>query len=181
MFRSVYLLIPFVLQLLWIGIDELYFHHKRALPKWERVGHPLDTLTVLACLFWIIFVTPNETTVGIYVGLSIFSSVFILKDETVHREQCDNIEHWLHILLFTLHPLVLISAGLLWPAVHAEEHINFPLVSYEGWERPFFLSNLTIIILFLFYQTIYWNLIWKPSPTTKTETQSHFRPVEGTK
>ena len=167
MFRSIYLLIPFVLQLLWIGVDEFYFHQKRSLPKWERIGHPLDTITVLACLFWVFFVTPTATAVAIYVGLSIFSSVFILKDENVHRQECETIEHWLHVLLFTLHPLVLISAGLLWPALHANAKQAFPLVRFSGWERPFFIANLTVIILFFIYQTIYWNFIWRPVATEK--------------
>ena len=182
MFRSTYLLIPFVLQILLIGIDELYFHHKRSLPKWERIGHPLDTLTVLACLGWIVVVTPTSPAVGIYVGLCIFSSIFILKDELVHREQCESIEHWLHVVLFTLHPLVLISAGLLWPALHSTEQ-NFPLVIYSGWERQFFLANLTTILAFVTYQTVYWNLIWKPTQRSATaaDAQSQFRPVEGTK
>lgn len=163
MFSSHYLIIPFVLQLVWIGIDEFYFHQKRTLPKWERIGHPLDTLTVLACLFWIFLVPPNASAVAIYVGLSIFSSVFILKDEIVHRKECETIEHWLHVLLFTLHPLVLISAGLLWPAVQFNSTSSYSLVRFAGWERPFFIANLTVIILFLFYQTIYWNFIWQPA------------------
>lgn len=111
MFDSRYLLIPFVLQLLWIGVDEFYFHQKRTLPKWERIGHPLDTITVLACLFWVFFLPPITKTVAIYVGLSVFSAVFILKDENVHRREGETIEHRSHVLLFTLHPLVFISAG----------------------------------------------------------------------
>lgn len=162
MFDSHYLLIPFVLQLLWIGVDEFYFHQKRTLPKWERIGHPLDTITVLSCLFWVFVLPPTTKTVAIYVGLSVFSAVFILKDENVHRRECETIEHWLHVLLFTLHPLVLISAGLLWPALHATVPQSFPLVHFSGWERSFFIGNLTVIILFFIYQTVYWNFIWRP-------------------
>ena len=161
---------PFVLQALAMMVDEFYFHQKRTLPKWERIGHPLDTLTVLACLFWLLLVVPTATTVGVYVGLSIFSSVFILKDEPIHRRVCESIEHGLHVLLFTLHPLVLISAGLLWPALHADTASAFPLVRFAGWERPFFLANLTVIVLFLVYQTVYWNFLW---PVFAADKQRH--------
>lgn len=163
MFSSRYLVIPFVLQLFWIGVDEFYFHHKRSLPKWERIGHPFDTITVLACLFWTIFVPPTARTVPIYVGLSIFSCLFILKDEGVHRQYCEPIEDWLHVFLFTLHPVVLISAGFLWPALHAQA---FSLVNYQGWERLFLAGTSTVIVFFLFYQTVYWNFIWQPVDAT---------------
>ncbi len=44
------LLIPFLVQTFLITFDEWYFHLKRGLPKWERIGHPLDTLTAIFCL-----------------------------------------------------------------------------------------------------------------------------------
>ena len=146
-----------------IGVDELYFHHKRTLPRWERIGHPLDTITVLACFCWVLFVAPTGLNISIYVGLSIFSCVFILKDEHVHHRECGAVERWLHDLLFTLHPLTLISAGLLWPALHNQA---FVVVRYEGWERSFMIGNVSLIILFFFYQTIYWNLLWRPNDST---------------
>ncbi|HWU42647.1 MAG TPA: hypothetical protein VN132_04380, partial [Bdellovibrio sp.] len=44
-------------------IDEFFFHHKRGLPRWERIGHPLDTITVLTCLLFLYFTDPTPTTV----------------------------------------------------------------------------------------------------------------------
>jgi len=49
------ILLPFIVQTLVIMIDEFYFHVRRGLPKWERLGHPLDTLTVLACFAFVLF------------------------------------------------------------------------------------------------------------------------------
>jgi len=28
-----------------MGVDEFYFHRRRGLPRWERLAHPLDTMT----------------------------------------------------------------------------------------------------------------------------------------
>jgi len=47
------LLIPFGVQAFLIILDEYVFHIKRALPKWERIGHPLDTLSVVVCLIMV--------------------------------------------------------------------------------------------------------------------------------
>jgi 2-polyprenyl-6-hydroxyphenyl methylase / 3-demethylubiquinone-9 3-methyltransferase len=40
-----WLVVPLGLQALAMAVDEAYFHRRRGLPRWERIGHPLDTLT----------------------------------------------------------------------------------------------------------------------------------------
>src|SRR5215471_11294112 len=110
MLNSSFLLIPFVLQVLCMVADEVYFHRRRELPLWERLGHPLDTLTVLACFMWLLAAAPSILSLRVYVGLSVFSCLFVTKDELVHSKHCCPSEHWLHALLFSLHPLVLLSA-----------------------------------------------------------------------
>jgi hypothetical protein len=40
--------------------------------------------------------------------------LLITKDEWVHADQCNAGEHWLHSVLFVVHPVVLITAGLMW-------------------------------------------------------------------
>ena len=159
MLDSRYILVPFVLQVLCMGGDELYFHRQRGLPRWERWGHPLDTLTALLCLLWLWFVPPSGQAVAVYAGLALFSSLFITKDEWVHHHHCPAGEHWLHALLFVLHPLVLLGAGLLWPAAHGQVS---PWLHWAGWERAFLLGNLLLMSSFGLYQLIYWNLLWKP-------------------
>jgi hypothetical protein len=164
MLDSRYVIIPFVLQVVCMGVDELYFHRQRGLPRWERLGHPLDTLTVLFCMLWILFVPPTMPTILSYVGLSIFSCFFITKDELIHHSHCRAGEHWLHAVLFVLHPVILISAGLLWPAAHQQ---SFSWLQYNGYERAFLWGNTLMIFGFGLYQFIYWNLLWKPVSANK--------------
>lgn len=162
MISSRWLVAPFLLQVLCMAVDELYYHHRRKLPRWERIGHPLDTLTVLLCFGWLIFVAPTTETVSIYIGLSLFSCFFVTKDEWVHQQYCSGGEHWMHALQFVLHPVMLSGAGLLWAALHQQPS---GLVAYEGFERTFFLGNFWLTAAFGCYQIIYWNILWRPSPT----------------
>ena len=153
MLSSRFLLLPFGLQMLCMAFDELYFHRRRGLPRWERIGHPLDTLTVLLCLLWLVSVPPGPGAVAAYAGLAIFSCLFVTKDERVHLSHCCAAEQWLHALLFTLHPLVLLSAGLLWPAAHG--------IRYAGNERTLLTALCAVVFGFGMFQFIYWNLLWR--------------------
>lgn len=175
MIDSRLLILVFVAQVLCMAVDEFYFHHQRRLPRWERLGHPLDTLSVLLCWGVILFFAPTPGAITLYVCLSIFSSLFVTKDEWVHTKCCRSGEHWLHALLFIMHPLTLLSAALLWAAVHGGEASASSLVRYHGFERTFFLGNVALTLLFGLYQLIYWNLLWKndakaQSITTTTTT-----------
>ncbi len=164
MISSRLLVIPFLLQVICMGVDELYYHHQRKLPRWERIGHLLDTLAVLVCLGWILVVPPSSMSVSVYLGLSITSCLLVTKDEWVHHKYCSAGEQWMHSLQFVLHSLVLISAGLVWPALH-EQTLTF--VRYEGFEPTFFKANLGLTFFFGVYQLIYWNFLWRPAPTGK--------------
>src|SRR4051812_22485242 len=95
--------IPFALQGLAMAVDEIWFHRRRGLPRWERVGHPLDTVTLVACVTWLVVTRPGDpTALPIYIGLGIFSLLFVTKDEPVHARLCSAGEHWLHAVLFLL-------------------------------------------------------------------------------
>jgi hypothetical protein len=137
-----WLYLPFIFQGICMLVDEFYFHHKRGLPRWERLGHPLDTLTVLAALGYLLLPSVN---LNVYLGLSIFSCVFITKDEFVHKEQCPASEQWLHSLLFVLHPILFLSAYLLWQ----ENDFSFLQI------------QTGIIFGFLFYQILRWSIPWR--------------------
>src|SRR5262249_17269533 len=139
MLSSRYLLIPFVLQSVLMVVDEFHFHRHRAMPRWECLGHPLDTLTVLICWGFLLLVSPTPTAAIVYALLSIFSCLFVTKDEWVHKAHCPPGEHWLHAMLFVLHPLLFISAGLLWAVLHTDSTSRFNFIRYEGFERAFFL------------------------------------------
>ena len=123
-------------------VDEFYFHERRGLPLWERIGHPLDTLSVAAPLGHLLFF---NFQLSHYVGLALFSSVLITKDEFVHKKVCGATEQWLHALLFVLHPLLFFAAYFLW----------------EQGETEFLIIQLCLILSFLFYQLLRWSYPWK--------------------
>jgi hypothetical protein len=137
------LLVPFFLQGVAMLFDEFYFHQKRGLPLWERVGHPLDTLSVLACFVFLSVSPATETNLYIYICLCAFSCALITKDEFVHSKICDAKEQWLHSILFVLHPVVFLSAYVIW-----SQNLNPTLL----WAQS------AVLVVFIFYQTIYWSL-----------------------
>src|SRR5215510_9016243 len=106
------LLVPLGLQGLAMAVDEAWFHRRRGLPRWERIGHPLDTLTIAACLAWLL---ATGSLAG-YVALAIASTLFVTKDEPVHARLCTGGEQWLHAVLFALHPIALAAYAVLWRA-----------------------------------------------------------------
>jgi hypothetical protein len=137
------LYIPFILQGGAMFADEFYFHRKRGLSRWERIGHPLDTITVLMCFVFLLLFPLTQTNFFIYVSLSIFSCLFVTKDEFVHAKECSPLEHWLHAFLFILHPIILGLAGWMW---------------IDGWSSSFLIGQSLLTGIFLIYQIIYWSL-----------------------
>ena len=148
------LVIPFVLQGLAMMVDEFYFHRKRGLPRWERIGHPLDTLTVLASYSCVLFLPPTTSFISLFVGISIFSCIFVTKDEFVHKEKCSAAEQWLHSVLFILHPIGFAVIGWIWVQQNLPTELSL-----------FFWTSIQVqgclILGFLFYQIFYWNVVWK--------------------
>jgi 2-polyprenyl-6-hydroxyphenyl methylase / 3-demethylubiquinone-9 3-methyltransferase len=138
------LVLPVLLQGAALAVDEGVFHRRRGLPRWERIGHPLDTLTLVACLSWLVASHPGTTTLSVYLGLAMFSTLFVTKDEWIHAELCSGGEQWLHALLFTLHPIVLGAAGVLW---------------WRGEHPGVIVAQLAAAIAFGLYQAIYWNAV----------------------
>jgi len=144
------LVLPAVLQGIVMGFDEGWFHRRRGLPRWERLGHPLDTLTTAACFAWLVSVPASTAgAVETYIGLSVFSCLFITKDEFVHARVCSPVEHWLHALLFVLHPIVLLSFGWIW---------------WSGGPLWVLEAQLLLTVAFLTYQILYWSIYWEPKP-----------------
>lgn len=136
--------VPVALQGLAMIVDEIWFHRRREVPRWERIGHPLDTLTLVVCLAWLITMPARDTgALGVYVGLAIFSTLFVTKDEWVHAKLCSAGEQWLHAILFVLHPIVLAAFALTW---------------WSGRDE-LLVGQLIVTVTFLAYQVIYWNVI----------------------
>lgn len=143
-------LVPVVLQGIAMLFDEGWFHRKRGLPRWERVGHPLDTLTVMACFTFLLVVSPERSgALTTYVALSVFSCLFITKDELVHAIECEPAEQWLHSVLFLLHPVVLGAAGWLWKL---------------GGHQQLLAGQLALSLVFALYQIVYWRFVWSAPP-----------------
>lgn len=136
------LFVPFILQAICMVVDEFYFHEKRGLLLWEKIGHPLDTLTVLGCYSYLIF---GSVELNIYLLLCGISCIFITKDEFVHTVECPAAENWLHAMLFLLHPLSFLSAYLLW----------------QQGDLAFLKIQTVVILIFMFYQTLRWSYPWR--------------------
>jgi hypothetical protein len=158
------LFIPFIIQAFCVFFDEFFFHVKRDLPKWERIGHPLDSLSVALCFLFVLCFPYNLFNLKIYIGLALFSTLFITKDEFVHVDHCPKTEMWLHALLFINHPLMMASLGCLWalcyqtlPFSWLQDLLNMSFIIHN-----FILLQTILIGLFMFYQIIYWNFLWKP-------------------
>jgi hypothetical protein len=150
-----------------MAADELWFHRKRGLPRWERIGHPLDTLTVVLCLAWILSIQPTRKSVIAFVMLAAFSCFFVTKDEPIHWNRCSVGEQWLHSMLFMLHPLVLASAAFVWPAAWSFSFHGAPyLLRFSGYERTFLTCICGLTIGFGIYQFLFWNLPWRSKINT---------------
>ena len=107
-------LLPFALQGLAMGVDEFGFHRRRAVPRWEWLGHVLDTLVFLGCLVCPLLLPPAPAHLRLFAVLAAGSCLLITKDEFIHQRLCSGGEHWLHAVLFILHPVVLIATAMLW-------------------------------------------------------------------
>ena len=139
------LYMPFLLQGALMGIDE-QFHIRRGLGLWERIGHPLDTVTVLIPFTFVAINDHSESKFRIFVLLAVFSSLFITKDEIIHAGVCRKAECWLHALLFLIHPMIFVSTAILWKS-HPED--------------IFLVIQPVVVGLFLIYQILRWSIPWK--------------------
>lgn len=162
-------LLPFALQAICMIFDEGYFHIRRGLPLWERIGHPIDTLSVLLCMGFVIWAPFSKTTLILYIVLASFSSLLVTKDEFVHKEHCPGSENWLHAVLFTLHPITLASAGFMWPVVQGVEVSPWiaKWFSQPDILKSFLQTQFAVMALFLAYQILFWNIVWKNKPVLK--------------
>lgn len=133
-------IIPIFLQAIIMIIDEVFFHRKRLLPRWERIGHPVDTIFFLIPIFVLI----NNSSLEVYIVFSVLSCLIITKDEFIHIELCEGLEQWLHSMLFVLHPIIFVSL--------------YRLKNQAG-DYPIYLV-LIPTIAFLIYQIIYWRPWW---------------------
>lgn len=117
-------------------VDEVFFHRKREVPAWERWGHPIDAMVVLIALvilWW-------EGPMWLYATVAMISCLTVTKDEWVHARLCTPTEHWLHAVLFLLHPVFFYAA--------------YQLRWTYG---TLFLWMMAIIALSITHQVWFWN------------------------
>jgi hypothetical protein len=150
------LYLPFIFQGLVMMVDEFIIHEKRGLPNWERYGHPMDSFTVVAAFLFLLNFPWSPGNQNIYLGLCIFSCLFITKDEFIHQKESSALEHWLHSLLFLLHPVTFWCAALIWK---------------ENPGHPFLVVQTIIISTFMVYQILRWSSLW-PKLTTRSTKHS---------
>lgn len=95
-------------------LDELHYHRKRGLGRFESIGHPADTLVFLAALSIPAISRPTNVSLICFILFALISTLVITKDEFIHAQSCEPGEHWLHALLFVVHAPVLIGIALVW-------------------------------------------------------------------
>ncbi len=142
--------------------DEFYFHRKRRLGLWERIGHPVDTFFTLICFILVLFFSMSKNNILIYLIFSIISCLIIIKDEGVHLQLCNKNEQFIHAVLFVCHPLVLLGLFLCWPSFSSPAFPSLSLFSSPLLKKIITLQFISII-LFFFYQIFYWNFYQKVS------------------
>lgn len=156
------LLLPILFQLLVVGFDECYYHNRRPLARGEQLGHAFDTISVLLCYAVVLVGVPTAKTILAYTLLSLFSCLFITKDELLYHQNCEAAENFLHALAFLIHPVVLIAVGLLWPGIHQLPPAShtIPFFHFHGDERALLMGNAALLMLFTLYELIPRERIW---------------------
>jgi len=155
-------MLPFAAQGGLMSVDELWFHRRRGLPRWERIGHPLDSLSVLVCMSLPWILPLDDGSLRIYALAAALSCLLITKDEAVHSVRCRPAEQWIHACLFVLHPLVLGVVALLWLA--REQHpLAYALEEAVGFAMPVpavataqLAIQAVLVAGFACYQATYW-------------------------
>jgi hypothetical protein len=146
-------LAPALLQAVAMLVDEGVYHRRRGLPRWERLGHPVDTLSVALCYVWLVSHRPDAPhALAGYVALAFVSCLVVTKDEAVHARLCSPGEHWLHALLFVLHPIVFLAIGALWWSGHHEWLVR---------------AQLALTASLMIYQVVYWSVSWNRRPSRR--------------
>jgi 2-polyprenyl-6-hydroxyphenyl methylase/3-demethylubiquinone-9 3-methyltransferase len=122
-------------------VDEWSFHRVRRLGRWESWGHVADSAVFAAALAPAALLAPTRGAAVLYAAGAAVSAALVTKDEWIHARECEPTEHWVHALLFALHPCVLICVGALWAAG----------------EGALLRAALPLVVLgYSFYQWLYW-------------------------
>lgn len=146
-------LLPFSLQSLAMGLDEGWFHPRRTVPRQEWLGHALDTAVFLLCLDCPLLLAPTAPHLGQYAVVAVLSSLLVTKDELGPHLACTGGEHWVHAVLFLLHPLVLLATACLWFAPRLLQ-AGFPMPSATA-ARDLLGAQALLVGAFLLFQLLF--------------------------
>lgn len=135
-------------QALLMVVDEVIFHRRRGLERFERWGHVADTTLFCAALLVPAFCLPSQRAILSFAALGFASCLLITKDEWVHAKACEAIEHWCHAMLFILHGALLIVVGMLWT------------IEPRTWELR---ALPAAVFIWGIYQHFYWNIYGRSS------------------
>jgi 2-polyprenyl-6-hydroxyphenyl methylase/3-demethylubiquinone-9 3-methyltransferase len=119
------------------------------------MGHALDTLVFLACLICPLLLAPEPANLRLYGMLAVLSCILITKDEFIHQRLCSGGEHWMHAVLFILHPIVLTATAFLWISVGTSPLNGIPAPSLPL-ARGMILLQVVLVAGFLVFQIAYW-------------------------
>ncbi|RHX93798.1 hypothetical protein DLM76_12420 [Leptospira yasudae] len=151
---------PFFFGLVLAAIDEFYFHWKRGLPTWERIGHSIDIVFTIIPYSILIFFEYDQTNLLVYVIFALISCMTVVKDVWVHNRECEASEEFIHGLMSMLHPILLLIPALLWPSFHGGQ--SSILLSKDATMFKFFFTAIYIgSFVWLAYNFIFWNMIDK--------------------
>ena len=142
-------LLPFLIHNTIMMIDEFYYHHKRILPRWEKLGHPADTVTYIFCLGLVLFL-PHQRWTILYLCVALFSTLFVFKDMPIHAHYCSFGEKCLHGLMYFLHPLQLLILGVFHQQINID---SSDLIFFQ----KFLWVQFSLALLTCVYQIVYWN------------------------
>lgn len=149
-------LIPYGIQGLALAVDEFVLHRRRGLSRWERWGHPLDTLTVLNVNLVAHFFPFKESVFIVFLVLCFFSCLFVTKDEWIHAKECCPFEHWLHAVLFVIHPVAFACSAFFWIARDKPELLGLSQAT-STLAGQTLIAQAIILFVFIVYQIMYWN------------------------
>jgi hypothetical protein len=158
---SLLLTVPFFLQALFHFFDEFHYHRKREpLPRWELWSHPVDTFGVLLLYSVCLFAPLGTWSVSGFVFLFLLSCFSVTKDEWVHKKHCSSGEQWLHALLFVIHPVTLLFAGL-YGLSRFPRDANYNFL--QGFRESFWIFELFVVatVLVLLMQVFKGAVSWK--------------------
>ena len=147
--------LPFGLQGVAMAFDELGFHSHRTVSRWEGLGHALDSAVFLACLMCPLYLTPTLPHLTLFGIMAAASCLLITKDEFVHQRQCTGGEHWLHAVLFILHPIVLFATGFLWVGLGTGAFAR-NLIDALPLEARILMLQVGLVMGFLVFQVVLW-------------------------